>query len=165
MRIFLRTRLLAAAASLLLTVTAAADIFGQSSGMTTDVTNSASPKNIASSNSTSRKAATTKSPSTVGNFPVIVPSKLNGDAKTNEETDKATPKATDKVANKSGAEDSSSASGDSAAPPSPAPPSPQGGVSQLSGRTISRDRLGPQQFSATAIKMVDHVNAVVGGFD
>jgi hypothetical protein len=132
--------------------------------MTADVTNSASPKNIASSNSTSRKAATTKSPSTVGNFPVIVPSKLNDGAKTNEETDKATPKATDKVANKSGAEDSS-ASGDSAAPPSPAPPSPQGGVSQLSGRTISRDRLGPQQFSATAIKMVDHVNAVVGGFD
>jgi hypothetical protein len=164
MRIFLRTRLLAAAAALLLTATAAADIFGQSSGMTADVTNSAAPKNIASSNSTSRKAATTKSPSTVGNFPVIVPSKLNDGAKTNEETDKATPKATDKVANKSGAEDSS-ASGDSAAPPSPAPPSPQGGVSQLSGRTISRDRLGPQQYNATAIKMVDHVNAVVGGFD
>jgi hypothetical protein len=151
---FLRTRILSAGAALLLTVTAAADIFGQSSGMAAEVSNSASTKNIASSNSTSRKAAT------VGNFPVIVPSKLNDGPRTNEDANKAT----DKAANKSGANDNAAA-GDSAPPPSPAPPSPQGGVSQLSDRTISRDRLGPQQYSATAIKIVDHVNAVVGGFD
>jgi hypothetical protein len=157
---FLRTRLLSVAAALLLTATAAADIFGQSSGMTADVSNSTSPNNIASSNSTSRKAATPKSPTTVGNFPVIVPSKLNDGPKTNGGTDKAA----NKGANKSGADDNAGA-GDNAAPPSPAPPSPQGGVSQLSGRTISRDRLGPQQYSATAIKVVDHLNAVVGGFD
>ncbi len=157
---FLRTRVLLAAAALLLTVTATADIFGQSSGVAAEVSNSASPKNIASSNSTSRKAATPKSPTTVGNFPVIVPSKLDGGAKANEDANKAT----DKAANKSGANDNA-ATGDSAPPPSPAPPSPQGGVSALSGRTISRDRLGPQQYSATAIKIVDHVNAVLGGFD
>jgi hypothetical protein len=157
---FLRTRILSAGAALLLTATATADIFGQSSGMATEVSNSASTKNIASSNSTSRKAATRKSPATVGNFPVIVPSKLNDGPRTNEETNKAT----DKAANKSGANDNGAA-GDNAAPPSPAPPSPQGQVSALSGRTFSRDRLGPQQYSATAIKIVDHVNALVGGFD
>src|SRR6266508_3894142 len=130
---FMRTRLLSAAAALLLTATAAADILGQSSGMTADVSNSAFPNNIASSNSTPRKAATKKSPSTVGNFPVIVPSKLNGGPKTDE--------ATDKAANKSGAD----SSGDSATPPSPAPPSPQGGASQFMGRAFSRERNAPQQ--------------------
>ena len=153
---FLRTRILSAGAAMLLTATATADIFGQSSSMTAEVSNSTSPKNIASSNSTSRKAATPKSPATVGNFPVIVPSKLNDGPRTNEDANKA--------ANKSGANDNAAA-GDNAAPPAPAPPSPQGGVGQLSERTISRDRLGPQQYSATAIKIVDHVNAVVGGFD
>ena len=153
---FLRTRILSAGAAMLLTATATADIFGQSSSMTAEVSNSTSPKNIASSNSTSRKAATPKSSATVGNFPVIVPSKLNDGPRTNEDANKA--------ANKSGANDNAAA-GDNAAPPAPAPPSPQGGVGQLSERTISRDRLGPQQFSATAIKVVDHVNAVVGGFD
>src|SRR5215475_4222006 len=160
---FMRTRLLSAAAALLLTATAAADMFGQSSGMTADVSNSASPNKIASSNSTPRKAATKKSPSTVGNFPVIVPSKLNGDTKTNEDTNKAT----DKSANKSSA-DSSGDNGDNATPPSPAPPtppSPQGYASQFMGRAFSRERNAPQQYNATAIKMVDHVNALVGGFD
>ena len=157
---FLRTRILSAGAALLLTAAATAVIFGQSSSITAEVSNSASPKNIASSNSTSRKAATPKSPTTVGNFPVIVPSKLNGGPRTNEDTSKAT----DKAANKSGANDNG-ANGDSAAPPSPAPPSPQGQVSQLSGRTISRDRAAPQQFSLTGIKVVDHVNALFGGFD
>jgi hypothetical protein len=139
-----------------LTATAAADIFGQSSGMAADVSNSASPNNTASSNSTSRKATTPKSPSTVGNFPVIVPSGFNGGSKTNGATDKAT----DKAADKSGAEN------DNATPPSPAPsPSPQAGFSALSGRTFSRSRNAPQQFSATGIKIADHVNAVLGGFD
>jgi hypothetical protein len=157
---FMRTRLLSAAAALLLTATAAADILGQSSGMTADVSNSASPNNMASSNSTPRKAATKKSPSTVGNFPVIVPSKLNGGPK----TDEATNKVTDKAANKSGAE-SSGDNGDSATPPSPAPPSPQGGASQFMGRAFSRGRNAPQQYSATAIKVADHFNAVIGGFE
>src|SRR5262245_52079388 len=161
---FTLTRLLSAAAALVLTATAAADIFGQSSGMTADVSNSASPNNMASSNSTPRKAATKKSPSTVGNFPVIVPSKLNGGPKTNEDTNKATDKATDKSANKSSA-DSSGDNGDNATPPSPAPPSPQGGAAQFMGRAFSRSRNGPQQFSATAIKVVDHFNAVIGGFE
>lgn len=152
---FLRTRLLLSAAALFLTATAVADIFGQSSGMAADVSNSTSPNNVASSNSTPRGAAR-KSPPTVGNFPVIVPNKLNDGPKTNE--------ATNKAANKSGAENSG-ANGDSANPPSPPSPSPQGQFSQLSGRTFSRDRNAPQQYSATAIKIADHVNALVGGFD
>src|SRR5215510_188731 len=127
---FMRTRLLSAAAALLLTATAVADMFGQSSGMTADVSNSASPNNIASSNSTPRKAATKKSPSTVGNFPVIVPSKLNGGPKTDEDANKAT----DKTANKSDA-NSTGDNSDSATPPSPAPPSPQKNASQFMGQT------------------------------
>src|SRR5262249_61242531 len=148
---FMRTRLLSAAAALLLTATAAAEIFGQSSGMTADVSNSASPNNIASSNSTPRKAAKPKPPTTVGNFPVIVPSKLNGGPKTNEDTNKAT----DKAANKSSA-DSSGDNGDNATPPSPPTPSPQGAASQFMGRAFSRSRNGPQQFSLTALKMDSH---------
>jgi hypothetical protein len=150
---FLRTRFLLPAAALFLTATAAADIFGQSSNLAAEVSNSTSPKNIASSKTTTpRDAATLKSPLPVGNFPVIVPSGLNNDP------------GTKKAANKSGA-DNDSANGDSATPPSPPSPSPQGGVSQLSGRTISRDRLAPQQFSLTAIKIADHVNGLVGGFE
>ena len=132
---FMRTRLLSAAAALLLTATAAADMFGQSSGMTTDVSNSASPNSIASSNSTPRKAATKKSPSTVGNFPVIVPSKLNGGPKADESTNKAT----DKAANKSGAD----SSGDNAPPPSPPPPSPQAGRMWLRIREVRTMRWLP----------------------
>lgn len=145
-------RLLLPAAALFLIATAAADIFGQSSGMAADISNSASPKNIASSNSAPRDAAALKSPPTVGNFPVIVPSRLNGGSEKN------------KAANKSGA-DNNSASSDSATPPSPPPPSPQGQFSQISGRTFSRARNAPQQYSATAIKLADHVNALVGGFE
>jgi hypothetical protein len=151
--------LLPPAAALCLTA-GAADIFGQSSGMAADVSNSASPNNTASSNLTSRNATALKSPSTVGNFPVIVPSRLNGGS----ETGKATNKATDKVADKSGA-DNDGASADNATPPSPPSPSPQAGFSALSGRTFARERNAPQQFNATAIKLVDHVNALVGGFD
>src|SRR5262249_55532397 len=153
---FLRTRLLLSAAALILTATAAADTFGQSSGMAAAVSNSTSPNNVASSNSTPRGVAAPKSPSTVGNFPVIVPSGLNGGQKTNE--------AKNEDANKSGADDNS-ANGDTATPPSPAPPSPQGQFSQLSGRTFSRDRNAPQKYNATAIRLADHVNALVGGFD
>src|SRR5215475_11658207 len=157
---FLRTCLLLPAAALFLTATAPADIFGQSSGVAVDVSNSASPNNTASSNSTSRDAATRKSPATVGNFPVIVPSRLNGGPK----TDEATNKSTDKAGDKSGA-DNNSANGDSATPPSPPSPSPQAGFSSLSGRAFSRERNAPHQYTATAIKVADHVNALVGGFD
>jgi hypothetical protein len=97
----------------------------------------------------------------VGNFPVIVPSGLNGGPKTDEATNKAPNKAKNEAANKSGADDN----GDNATPPSPPPPGPQGQFSQLSGRTFSRDRNAPQQYNATAIKVADHVNALVGGFD
>jgi hypothetical protein len=153
---FPRTRILLSAAALFLTATVASDTFGQSTGMTADVSNSTSPSNTTSSNSTPRGAATLKSSPPVGNFPVIVPSALNDGPKTSE--------ATNKAANKSGA-DNNAANGDNATPPSPPPPSPQGGISALSGRTVSRDRNGPQQFSLTGIKVAPHVNALVGGFD
>ncbi|HEV2666715.1 MAG TPA: hypothetical protein VG324_17485, partial [Blastocatellia bacterium] len=139
---FLRTRLLLPAAALILTATAAADIFGQSSGMAADVSNSTSPNNVASSNLTPRGVVAPKS--TVGNFPVIVPSGLNGDTETNKATNKTTDKTTDQAANKSGPGENV-ASSDSATPPSPPTPSPQGGISQFSGRTFSRERNAPQQ--------------------
>ena len=156
--------LLLPAAALFLSVTAPVDIFGQSSGVAVDVSNSVSPNNAASSNSTSRDAATRKSPAPVGNFPVIVPSRLNGGPKTDEATNKSTNKSTDKAGDKSGA-DNNSANGDNATPPSPPSPSPQAGFSSLSGRAFSRERNAPHQYTATAIKVADHVNALVGGFD
>src|SRR5262249_17679047 len=143
---FLRGRLLLPASALFLTV-AAADIFGQSSSIAADVSNAASPNKTASSNLTSRTAATLKSPSTVGNFPIIVPSRLNGGPGTSKVTNKAMNTATDKAEGKSG-EDNDSANGDPATPPSPPSPTPQAGFSSVSGRTFSRSRNGPQQFNA-----------------
>ncbi|MCI0541756.1 MAG: hypothetical protein L0Z50_41695 [Verrucomicrobiales bacterium] len=53
-----------------------------------------------------------------------------------------------------------------AATPTPTPtPTPQGQVSQLSGRSFSRDRNGPRRDSLNAIKIVDHFNALLGGFE
>ena len=157
-------RLLLPAAALFLTTAAGADIFGQSSSLVADVSTAASPSKTASSKSTSRNASTVKSPSTVGNFPVIVPSSLNGGTETNKAANKVTDKSTDKSADKSDAT-TGSAGGDNATPPSPPSPAPQAGISSLSGRAFSRERNAPQQFSATAIKLADHVNALVGGFD
>jgi hypothetical protein len=151
---FLRVRTLLPAAALFLTTAAAADIFSQSSSLVADVSGSTSPNKTASSKSTSRGAAP-KTPSTVGNFPVIVPSGLNGGAKTDKATDKNTNKA----------EDKSAADNDGATPPSPPSPAPQAGVAALSGRAFSRDRNGPQQYSLTGIKVASHVNALLGGFD
>ncbi|MGH9840020.1 MAG: BamA/TamA family outer membrane protein [Blastocatellia bacterium] len=56
--------------------------------------------------------------------------------------------------------------GDSAA----GDPSPQGGqatksVTQLSGRTISRDRNAPRRQNLQAIKIIKHVNGLFGGFE
>jgi hypothetical protein len=150
---FLRVRILLPAAALFLITAVAADTFGQSSGLVANISNPTSPNNTASSTSTSRDTAL-KSPPTVGNFPVIVPSELNGGSK----TDKSTNKTEDKSTNTTG-------DGDDATPPAPPSPAPQGGVSAFSGRTFSRDRNGPQQFRLTGIKLASHVNALVGGFD
>ncbi len=144
----------------LILVLAAADVFGQSSGVAGEISTSASPKNIASSSSAPLEAAAARSSTVVGNFPVIVPPKLNGGS----ETEKAANKGENKSADKSGAENESGGV-DSATPEATPPPSPQGGFSQFSGRTFSRSRNAPQQFDATAIKIIDHVNAVVGGFE
>src|SRR5687767_8359130 len=144
---FLRVRLLLLAAALVFSAAAAADTFGQSSGMVANVSDSASPNNTASSKSPSRTTPVVKSPATVGNFPVIVPSGLNGGSETN----KAANKASDKAADKSSA-DGDSAGGDNATPPSPAP---QDGVAALSGRPVSLHRNGPQQSTLTGTNLVD----------
>src|SRR5262245_49192256 len=119
-------------AALFMTLTAAADTFGQSSGATANVPNSTSPKNTPSSVSTSGGAASRN----LGNYPIIVPSKFSGGSETN------------KAAKKEGVDNNSanSDSADNATPPPTPPPSPQSGVSQLSGRTFSRGRNAPQQF-------------------
>src|SRR5262245_6919823 len=142
-------------AALILTLTAATDSFGQSSGTTADVPNSASPKNTATS--TPGDTASRKQAPNLGNFPIIVPSKFNSDAETN------------KVANKADA-NNNSAGGDSANSPTPTPspapsPSPQGQISQFSSRTFSRSRNAPERNELTAIKVTDHVNGLLGGLN
>ena len=152
MNSFLRTLSMLSAA-LILTLTVAADTFGQSSGTTADVPNSTSPKNATSSTSTPGDAAARKQAPNVGNFPIIVPSKFNSGAETNS------------VANKVGA-DNNSADGENAnnaTPPPTPPPSPQSQVSQLSGRAFSRGRNAPERVELTAIKVADHVNGLLGG--
>jgi len=155
---YLRTRSLLSAAALVLILTAAADAFGQSSGATADVSNSASPKNTAPSGptvSTSGDKASQGLPRNVGNYPIIVPSKLTSVTETN------------KAANKPGGDnnDANSNSANNSTPPPIPPPSPQGQLSQFSDRTFSRARNAPQQLNLTAIKIIDHVNGLIGGFD
>ncbi len=149
---FLRTLSMLSAA-LIITLTAAAVAFGQSSGTTADVPNSTSPKNTASSTSTAGDSTSRKTPTSLGNFPIIVPSKLNSGAETNKAENKVNGEA-------------DSASGANAPTPAPAtPPSPQGQFSQISDRSFNRNRNAPQQFNVTAIKILPHVNGLVGGFD
>jgi len=153
-----RTRSLLPAAALVLILTAAADAFGQSSGATADVPNSASPKNTASSGSTvstPRDKASRGLPGNVGNYPIIVPSKLTSVTETN------------KAENKPGGNnnDANSDSANNATPPPTPPPSPQAQLSQFSDRTFSRARNAPQQLNLTAIKIIDRVNGLIGGFD
>lgn len=131
----LRTLSLLSAAALAFALTGAVDAFGQSSNASADVQNSASP-GIASSVSTLSHA--------LGNYPIIVPSK-SGKASDN-----------DKTANKADANNNSANN----APP----PSPQSQVSQFSDRSISRDRNAPVRSNLNAIRIVDHVNALLGGF-
>jgi len=47
----------------------------------------------------------------------------------------------------------------------PSPAAPQGQVSKLSGRSFARDRNAPRRDSLRAVKIVDHVNALLGGFE
>ena len=54
------------------------------------------------------------------------------------------------------------ASNNGAAPPATAP---QGQVSQLGDRSFSRDRNAPRRDNLNAIKIVDHVNGLLGGFE
>jgi hypothetical protein len=153
----LRTRSLLSAAALILIPTSAINVFGQSSGATADVSGVASPKTPAS-DVTARA---------LGNYQIVVPSKFNDDS----EGAKTAKKAEDKTANKTVAETNNAGANnaDNATPPgapSPTPsPSPQGQVSQFAGRTFSRGRNAPQQTNLTAIKIVDHVNGLIGGFE
>ena len=149
---FLRTLLMLSAA-LFLTVSVAVDTFGQSTATTADVPNSASPKNTTSTSTTGDPAARKSMPN-IGNFPIIVPSKFNNGAASDEPKDKTTKKA-----------DADNTTADTSAPPPAPAPSPQGQFSQFSSRTFSRDRNAPQQFSLTGIKLVPHVNGLIGGFD
>ncbi|MGE0133228.1 MAG: hypothetical protein AB7U82_34560 [Blastocatellales bacterium] len=144
----LRTHSLLSAAALALALTAAADTFGQSPNTSANVQNSASP-NIASSVSTPPVATPRDLSRAVGNYTIIVPPKSGKGSDT------------DKTANKAGAENNNA---DSATPPSANPPGPQAQLSQFSDRSISRDRNAPIRYNLNAIRIVDHVNALMGGF-
>jgi hypothetical protein len=55
---------------------------------------------------------------------------------------------------------------DASANASPTPmPVPQGQVSKLGERSFSRDRNAPRRDNLNAIKIVDHVNGLLGGFE
>jgi hypothetical protein len=55
---------------------------------------------------------------------------------------------------------------DNASSPTPTPtPAPQGQVSKFGERSFSRDRNGPRRDNLNAIKIVDHVNGLLGGFE
>jgi hypothetical protein len=49
--------------------------------------------------------------------------------------------------------------------PMPAPAPPQKQISQFGERTFSRDRNGPRRDNLTAFQIVDHINALLGGFE
>src|SRR5262245_11902484 len=52
-----------------------------------------------------------------------------------------------------------------ASAPTPTPTPPQGQFSQFSGRSFARDRNAPRRDSLSAVKIVDHGNALLGGFE
>lgn len=142
---FLRTHRLLSTAVLVLISMAATEAFGQSSNTTADAQNPASPPSVATPPRDLSRA--------VGNYEIIFP------PKTGKGSD------TDKTATKAGADNSNSGDNASGATPSGAPaPGPQSQVSQFSDRTIPRDRNAPLRYNLNAIRIVDHVNALLGGF-
>lgn len=151
---FLRALPLLSAAVLALVLTAATEAFGQSqntSYTSADVPNSASPGNASSVSTPPRDLSRA-----VGNYTIIVPPKTG---KTSD-TDKTANKA-----GKAGADNNSSSDNASGATPSgPPAPGPQAQVSQFSDRTVSRDRNAPIRYNLNAIRIVDHVNGLLGGF-
>jgi hypothetical protein len=157
-----------------LTLTIAADTFGQSSGATADVPNSASPKTTTASGFTSTSPTVASSQDklarSVGNYQIIVPSKFDNESDKDKDGNKTKDKAASKtVAEKQGADTTSA---DITAPPTPTPepaptpsPNPQGQAAQFADRAFSRGRNAPDQTNLTGIRLINHVNGLIGGFD
>jgi hypothetical protein len=122
----------------------ATDVFGQSSSASAEIHNAPSP-DISSSVSTSPHELSRA----IGNYPIIVPPKFGKGSDA------------DKTANKTDAA-SNNASG--VTPPAFPTPAPQGQFSQFSDRAIARDRNAPIRYNLNAIRIVNHVNALLGGF-
>ena len=154
----LRMLSLSLAAVLVLTLTATIETFCQSpSDQNPSASPSATPR-IRSLNQPSQPAPDLAR--SLGNFSIILP------PKTPKEDDNQNPKTTN--ANDTGAKNDTNANATPPAPnPSPNPPPnpPQGQVSQFSGRSFSRERNAPRRDSLTAIKIIKHVNGLVGGFE
>jgi hypothetical protein len=133
----LRMLLLTSAAVLGLTLTVAPETFCQAPDATTQ--NSSTAANPAlrfrPANETPKEMTTA-----LGNYPIILPPKSGNDPSVN----------------KAGANNH-------AATPPPAPP--QGQAAQLSDRSFSRDRNAPRRDNLNAIKIIDHVNGLLGGFE
>ncbi len=147
----LRTMLLSSAAVLVLTLTVATETFCQSPDP--NATNQSSSTNpgptprIQSPNQPARNLARA-----LGSYPIILPPKSDHDPNTK------TSNANDNGANATN-------------PPATNPPAtnPAGGgqaqAAQLSDRSFSRDRNAPRRDNLNAIKIVDHVNGLLGGFE
>jgi hypothetical protein len=80
----------------------------------------------------------------LGSYSIILPPKSDND-----------PNAKNPNANDNGAN----------ATNTPAPNPPQGQVGQFSDRSFSRDRNAPRRDNLNAIRIIDHVNGLLGGFE
>src|SRR5262245_71178 len=156
----LRMLSLSLAAVLVLALTATTETFCQSPS---DQTPSASPSATPRIRSLNQPSQPTPDLSrSLGNFSIILPPKAT------KEDDNANPKTT--KANDTGAKSDTGAKNDTNAnatppAPSPSPNPPQNQFSQFSGRSFSRERNAPRRDSLTAVKIIDHVNGLVGGFE
>jgi hypothetical protein len=131
---------LSSAAILVLTLITVPEIFGQSPIAGNSANNlPAKSGNVSRPDASNRQ--TTDLAKELGNFSIILPSKSDGDST-------ATNSNTNENANTS---------------PTPIPPQP--GASQFNDRAIARDRNAPRRDNLNAIKIVDHVNGLIGGFE
>lgn len=139
---------------MVLILIAAADAFGQSSNTSAEVQNSASASG-ASSITTPLDLSRA-----VGNYTIIVPPKTGKASDTDKDTNKDTDKDTNKDTNKTDVNNDSASN----AAPTPGAPAPAAQVSRFSDRAIARDRNAPLRYNLNAIRIVNHVNALLGGF-
>ncbi len=147
----LRTLSLISAAVLVFTLTVATETLCQTPSAKSDNQNSSTTADTTSSIQPSNQPSADLVRA-LGNYSIIRPSKLNNNSTGNRS-------------------DGNNNDGDAVTPPAtnPPAPSPAGGaptqVSGFSDRAIARDRNAPRRDNLAAIKIIDHVNGLLGGFE